>query len=121
LIWNDITDLKPLDHYCLGKVALAGDAAHATTPNMGQGAGMAIEDAVILARLLSKNEVLPALRQYEKARVKRTQAIVNNSHRLGAVAQWEKRWLRSFRNAAFRMIPVSAQERQMRQLYEVEL
>lgn len=121
LIWNDITDLKPLDHYCLGKVALAGDAAHATTPNMGQGAGMAIEDAVILARLLSEKEVRPALKEYEIARIKRTQAIVNNSYRLGAVAQWEKRWLRSFRNAAFRMIPVSAQERQMRQLYEVEL
>lgn len=121
LIWNDIIDLQPINQYAFGRVALGGDAAHATTPNMGQGAGMAIEDAVILGRLLAEGAVPSALRQYEKARMKRTHAIVHNSYRLGAVAQWENNWLRSVRNAAFRMIPVSAQERQMRQLYEVEL
>jgi 2-polyprenyl-6-methoxyphenol hydroxylase-like FAD-dependent oxidoreductase len=121
LIWNDIIDLQPINQYAFGRVALGGDAAHATTPNMGQGAGMAIEDAVTAARLLSENEVQKALQLYESARLKRTHNIVNASYRLGAVAQWENNWLRSVRNAAFRMIPVSVQEKQMRQLYDVAL
>jgi 2-polyprenyl-6-methoxyphenol hydroxylase-like FAD-dependent oxidoreductase len=82
---------------------------------------MAIEDAVTAARLLSENEVQKALQLYESARLKRTHNIVNASYRLGAVAQWENNWLRSVRNAAFRMIPVSVQEKQMRQLYDVAL
>lgn len=121
LIWNDIIDLQPISRYAFGRVALGGDAAHATTPNLGQGAGMAIEDAITVARLLSENEAKEALQLYEKARIKRTHDIVNTSYRLGAVGQWENKLLRSVRNVAFRMIPVSAQEKQMRQLYEVDL
>lgn len=121
LIWNDIIDLKPIRQYTFGRVALAGDAAHATTPNMGQGAGMAIEDAIVLARLLSEHKPESGLKLYEKLRIRRTHNIVKSSYQLGSVAQWENAWLRSVRNAAFRKIPVSVQEKQMRKLYEVAL
>ncbi|MBK6526865.1 MAG: FAD-dependent monooxygenase [Crocinitomicaceae bacterium] len=50
IIWNDIIDLKPISTYAFGSVLLIGDAAHATTPNMGQGACQAIEDAFSCAR-----------------------------------------------------------------------
>ena len=121
IIWNDIIDLKPIRQYTFGRVALAGDAAHATTPNMGQGAGMAIEDAVVLSRLLSEHQPDYGLKLYEQLRMKRTHNIVKSSYQLGSVAQWENAWLRKVRNAAFRKIPVSVQEKQMRQLYEVVL
>ena len=49
LLWNDIIDLKPIEKFAFGNIVLIGDAAHATTPNMGQVACQAIEDAVILA------------------------------------------------------------------------
>jgi 2-polyprenyl-6-methoxyphenol hydroxylase-like FAD-dependent oxidoreductase len=52
LIWGDIIDLKPLTQFAFDNIVLMGDAAHATTPNMGQGACMAIEDAVVLSNLL---------------------------------------------------------------------
>ncbi|HYI78870.1 MAG TPA: FAD-dependent monooxygenase, partial [Chryseolinea sp.] len=42
LIWNDIIDIKPLKRFAFERILLMGDAAHATTPNMGQGACMAI-------------------------------------------------------------------------------
>lgn len=45
ILRNDIYDLKPLSHWSEGRVVLLGDAAHAMTPNMGQGACQALEDA----------------------------------------------------------------------------
>src|SRR5699024_12644542 len=45
---HDLYDIKPLDQYVYGRTMLLGDAAHATTPNMGQGAGQTIEDSEML-------------------------------------------------------------------------
>ena len=51
---GDIIDIKPIGQYAFNNIVLIGDAAHATTPNMGQGACQAIEDAVVLADELEK-------------------------------------------------------------------
>lgn len=121
LIWNDIIDLKPLKNFAFGNMVLIGDAAHATTPNMGQGACQAIEDAVILADEMAKNSN-PALafRAFEQRRLKRTHYIVNNSRALGRVAQLNNPVLAAARNALFRMLPERINERQMRTLFEVD-
>ena len=50
----NLQDLKPITEWQKDRVILLGDAAHATTPNMGQGACQAIEDAYVLFRLLEK-------------------------------------------------------------------
>ena len=52
ILQNDIYDRPPARRWHRGRVVLLGDAAHPTTPNLGQGACMAIEDAVVLARAL---------------------------------------------------------------------
>ncbi|MEI9951897.1 MAG: FAD-dependent monooxygenase [Pseudomonadota bacterium] len=76
-----------------GRISLLGDAAHPTTPNLGQGGSMAIEDAVVLAHCLSKNESAgDALAAYELRRVARTSAIVDASWRFGRLAQMEGRF-----------------------------
>jgi 2-polyprenyl-6-methoxyphenol hydroxylase-like FAD-dependent oxidoreductase len=122
IIWNDIMDLDPIDRYALGKIVLIGDAAHATTPNMGQGACMAIEDAAILASCLSKyKDVAEAFLAFEKRRLKRTHNIVKTSWTLGKVAQWENFLLRKLRDNAFRMIPAKQRQRQIEALYDVDL
>ena len=54
IIRNDITDLKPVKHWQKGNICLIGDAAHSTTPNMGQGGAQAIEDAYYLGKLITK-------------------------------------------------------------------
>lgn len=122
IIWNDILDLEPIDRFAFGRVVLVGDAAHATTPNMGQGACMAIEDAAVLASCLSKYEdVTEAFMAFEKRRLKRTHNIVKTSWTLGKVAQWENDLLRALRDKAFRMIPAKQRQKQIETLYTVDL
>jgi 2-polyprenyl-6-methoxyphenol hydroxylase-like FAD-dependent oxidoreductase len=96
---HDITDLLPIWPWGRGRLSLLGDAAHATTPNLGQGACQAIEDAVVLAHCLSRDGLTPmALRNYEEARRERTERIVRLSRSMGKVLQWKnpiKVWLRN--------------------------
>ncbi len=122
LIWNDIIDLKPIDHYAFENIVLIGDSAHATTPNMGQGACQAIEDAVILADDMDRNiSIEAAFKNFEKRRLNRTHYITNTSWKIGKIAQLEHPLLISLRNFAFRKLPSRIQEKQIEKLYEVDL
>ena len=73
-------------------MALLGDAAHALTPNMGQGAGMAMEDAAVLAEELARaargeTAVEEALTSYVARRRHRVEAIVRLSRQIGEEGQ----------------------------------
>ena len=68
----------PLPAYHLGRVAILGDAAHAMTPHLGQGACQAIEDAVVLASVAGSEAGLAA---YTSARMRRTRMVADASHR----------------------------------------
>ena len=68
---------EPLEQWTKGRVTLLGDAAHPTLPMMAQGANMAIEDGVVLARSLDTHaDIAVALRAYEDARRDRTSKLV---------------------------------------------
>ena len=83
---QDISDLKPIKTWGTGRVALLGDAAHATTPALGQGGCMAIEDAVVLSRELSSNGDVPAaLTRYAEARRDRANGIVRTARFQGYI------------------------------------
>jgi 2-polyprenyl-6-methoxyphenol hydroxylase-like FAD-dependent oxidoreductase len=111
LIWNDLEEVS-VPAWTTHRVALLGDAAHAMTPNMGQGAAMAIEDAVVLAELLGRPIPIPdSLAQYERRRRPRVNAIQSRSRRIGRVAQWESPAATAVRNALVRMTPVSVARR----------
>jgi 2-polyprenyl-6-methoxyphenol hydroxylase-like FAD-dependent oxidoreductase len=121
IIWNDIIDLPPAPHYAFGKIVLIGDAAHATTPNMGQGACQAIEDAVILADEIKNNSSIEeAFKKFEKRRIKRTHWITNTSKQLGDIAQLENYILIKLRNAFLRNTPASFKEKNIERLYDVD-
>jgi 2-polyprenyl-6-methoxyphenol hydroxylase-like FAD-dependent oxidoreductase len=63
-----------------GRVALLGDAVHAATPHLGQGAGMAIEDSLVLAEELARHDDLDAaLTAYRERRFERCRYIVESS------------------------------------------
>lgn len=120
LIWSDINDIAPLRQFAFGNIALMGDAAHATTPNMGQGACMALEDAATLANCVEEYATVEeAFRQFEKKRIARTTRIVNTSWRLGKLAQVENPLLMTLRNTAIRLTPKRMTEKQFKFLYEI--
>jgi len=121
LIWGDIADLKPLNKFVYDRVVLLGDAAHATTPNMGQGACQAIEDAVVLGQCIEQGPTIAkALANYEKRRLARTAKVIRLSRLLGWVSQWENPLLIKARNAIFRSTPAFVTQQQMEDLYRVD-
>jgi 2-polyprenyl-6-methoxyphenol hydroxylase-like FAD-dependent oxidoreductase len=122
ILRNDIYDRDPLSRWTHGHVTLLGDAAHPMTPNLGQGACQAMEDAVVLAACLSgTRDVDAALRHYEARRIPRTSRIVLASRRIGDMAQWENPLACALRNLLVRATPTAIAERQMRSVVEHEL
>lgn len=108
----DILDRPPARTWGRGRVTLLGDAAHPTTPNLGQGACLAIEDAIVLADVLrGASDLASGLREYEARRRARTAAVVRRSRRLGAMGQLGSAVLCRVRNAAMRLSPKSAMRR----------
>ena len=72
------------DPWYVGRVVLIGDAAHATTPHMASGAGLAVEDGLVLADELKKADSVPAaLRHFVARRLDRAKLVVETSVRQG--------------------------------------
>jgi 2-polyprenyl-6-methoxyphenol hydroxylase-like FAD-dependent oxidoreductase len=105
VLHHDLYELPPLSTYFSGHVVLAGDAAHAMTPNLGQGACQALEDAVVLGEVMATGAGLSA---YDRQRRPRTQMITRRSRRIGAAAQWASPAAVTLRNTALRLLPASA-------------
>ncbi|MCF6325486.1 MAG: FAD-dependent monooxygenase [Gammaproteobacteria bacterium] len=105
LIHDDLNDQIAL---CMqqGRVVFLGDAAHAATPNMGQGAAMALEDAAVLSECLAvEKSIDDAVLAYERRRAPRVKTIRNRSYMIGKIAQWESPLACRLRNALLRMMP----------------
>ena len=114
ILRNDIYDRDPMERWGAGRVTLLGDAAHPMTPNLGQGACQAIEDAVVLARCLGDGgEVVSSLRLYEARRIPRTADVVRRSRRVGRILQLENPLLCRLRDAVARRTSARAQLQQL--------
>lgn len=117
---NDIIDLEPISQWQKDRVCLIGDAAHATTPNMGQGACQAIEDAYIIGKLFGEGKsVEEVFMQYEKLRIKKAHYIVNTSSTIGKVSHYENSLAVWLRNTLLKATPSSTNEKQMEKVFDI--
>jgi 2-polyprenyl-6-methoxyphenol hydroxylase-like FAD-dependent oxidoreductase len=112
ILQNDIYDVQPFASWSTGQVTLLGDAAHPTTPNMGQGACMAIESAYVLSRSLKvETDIKSALKRYESQRHERTAWITNTSWTIGKGGQVRNPFLCALRNFLVKITPAGAMQK----------
>lgn len=114
ILHNDIYDFVPQKGWHHGRVVLLGDAIHPTTPNMGQGACMAIESTAVLA------DNWPDFATYEAQRAPRTAGVTTQSWRIGRMGQWENPLLCRLRNTVSRITPARTLERSLLNLLRTE-
>ena len=91
-IWA-MFNMLPAETFYRGRLALLGDAAHASTPHQGAGAGMAMEDAMVLSGLLGEIheslDIEKAFKAYDHVRRPRTQKLVSTSYDAGLLYDYE--------------------------------
>jgi salicylate hydroxylase len=84
----------PVPTFYKGRICLSGDAAHATSPHHGAGAGFCIEDSAVLAELLADERVQTprdleiALAAFDASRRERSQWLVQSSRFIGDCYEW---------------------------------
>ncbi len=121
ILQNDCSDREPETGWANGRVLLIGDAAHPTTPNLGQGGCLALEDAVILARILRNQPNLPdAFRLFERERFARTKYVVEKSRIFGEVGQWQNSFAVGLRNFLMRFYPLALMQKEQHKIHGFE-
>ena len=113
VLHHDVFELaQPPPSYVSGRVVLLGDAAHAMTSDLGQGACQALEDAAVLCMALAAQAHVPdALARYDEQRRPRAQAVAEASRRMGQRKLTERRLALLRRNAMMRVMPPHAGQR----------
>ncbi|MFD5145770.1 FAD-dependent monooxygenase [Streptomyces sp. NPDC058401] len=118
VLQHDLYDLAaPLPRFHRGRLAWLGDAAHAMTPNLGQGGCQAVEDAAVLAHLLEGADVPAALAAYSESRCARTDALRIRSRRAGRVAALRNPLAVAARDLAVRATPARVTRRALDDLF----
>ncbi|NMH88750.1 FAD-dependent monooxygenase [Flavivirga algicola] len=115
----EISDLKPTKVWHKKNVCLIGDAAHATTPNMGQGACQAIEDAYILSECLSKYEMNKAFNEFQRIRLPKAHQVVKTSWTIGKMAHYSSPLLIKLRNTILQLTPSSINKKQNENIFKL--
>jgi len=119
ILRNDISDLKRIANWHSKNICLAGDAAHATTPNMGQGACQGIEDAYYLSDFLTKHDNPEnAFSAFESARRSKVDYVVNTSWRIGQMAH--STLGQPLMKMLVKYMPESLMQKQMQKLHSIK-
>ena len=120
IIRSDLHDIPPIKRWHADNIVLVGDAAHPSTPNLGQGGCQAMEDAYTLAECLSTYSTpMEAFVAYERHRMSKAKFVVNTSYQLalasniGGTLGWR------VRNFILRSVPEFIGRRQFDYLYKI--
>lgn len=108
ILKNSLIDRKPRKGWSLGNMVLLGDAAHPTTPNLGQGGCVAVEGAYILSRCIKKYGLNKnAYVAYEELHYARTKSVNKTSLRMGEMGQLESPVMGFLRDRMISIMPSS--------------
>ena len=103
------------------RITLLGDAIHPTTPNLGQGGCLAMEDSIVLARCFEKyGATEEALRKYEGCRHNRTAALTRYSRIYGIVGQWENLLAQAFKKCFVSLAPEAVLQRLVQTVFDYD-
>lgn len=117
---HDLEELRQMPVWSAENILLMGDAAHAMTPNLGQGAAQSIEDAwAIMHALVNTDTIAEAFQQYHLTRYKKVTWVTKQSWRIGQVSNWQYEWVCALRNMLFAYTPTLIMNKQKKQLYSV--
>ncbi len=117
---NEMADLKPISTWYSNNICLLGDSAHATTPNLGQGACQAIESALVLTNCLTKHKsFVNAFKEFQNIRIEKVMNVVNTSWRIGKLAHLENNLAIKFRNFILRITPQKIATEQTAHIFEI--
>lgn len=120
LLTNEMLDLKPITTWYKNNICLLGDSAHATTPNLGQGACQAIESSMVLASCLAKyKSPEKAFQAFQNIRIKKALSVVNTSWQVGKMAHLENSFLIKLRNFALSHTPKAMANKQSERIFEI--
>jgi 2-polyprenyl-6-methoxyphenol hydroxylase-like FAD-dependent oxidoreductase len=130
---NGVFDRPPITNWGDDRMTLLGDAIHAITPNLGQGGGLAIEDAAILARCfeeyvspehLAAEKTSPSIRtallRFAALRRARAATLARYSRFYGVVGQWEGRFTVRLRDRILSLVPNVLTERFLRGVFDYD-
>jgi len=117
LLQTDIYDFKPIPRWSVGPIGLIGDAAHATTPNLGQGGAQALEDAYHLDACVDAGTRRVDLERFHRIRRAKTAYITNQSFLFGKLAH-ARRFTR-LRDWILRSTPERMTLRQTARIYRL--
>lgn len=121
IIRTDLHDFLPIPRWHGSRIVLIGDAAHAMTPNLGQGGAQAIEDAFVLAEQLDGHDsTAEALDRYQRMRMPKAAWIVNTAWRFGQLSHWQNPAARWVRDLALRWTPRWVNRNQLNRLYSLD-
>ncbi len=121
ILTNELLDLKPIQRWYQKNICLLGDSAHATTPNLGQGACQAIESALVLADCLAKHkEAEKAFGEFQSIRMKKAIEVVQTSWRVGKIAHLENGLLIKIRNFVLKNTPAKIANKQSERIFEID-
>ncbi|NOZ54560.1 MAG: NAD(P)-binding protein [Gammaproteobacteria bacterium] len=120
IIRDDINDLSPIKSWFSKSTVLIGDAAHASTPNLGQGGAQAIEDSWVLAeKIANSNSVQDAFEQFQALRFSKVQKVVNISWQIGKATNLTNKAACKIRDTLFRCVPSFMAKQQSRMMYDI--
>ena len=121
IIQNELGDIKPnYKSWFTNNTVFIGDSIHATTPNLGQGACQAVEDAYTLALCLKKHNTEEAFYQYQKARENKVKYIVKSSWKIGKMSLANTSFQKKVLHLMLQFYPQKFYQKRFKKLLDID-